>query len=113
MIAGSPGFLSLFRMHRGDLSALWPEGCVSAWDVSAEMMGVFSHAERIVSWLENLTEDETPPEWMWPFDWETEPWLEVKLAERKRKFGGDKQDNDFDFNDESEFMQGELPDWAQ
>lgn len=99
-------------MQKVQPSGLWPDGCDSIWDVSAEYLAVFSHAEKILSWLEHLTEDETPPEWMWPYDWETDVWMKRVTDERKKRFGGDK-DSVTDFDDESMFMKADLPDWAQ
>lgn len=31
-------------------------------------MRAVQHAYRVLSWMENYTEDEMPPAWMWEFD---------------------------------------------
>lgn len=54
-----------------------------------------SQAHRILDWLDNLTEAETPPEWMWPFDDELKEWFaEVQRARDRRYGGGDRDDED-------------------
>jgi hypothetical protein len=48
-------------------------------------MRAVNHAHVILSWQENLGEDEIPPEWMWPLDEELESWFdEVKESRRDR-----------------------------
>lgn len=113
MIAGSPGFLSMYRLQKAQPSGLWFEGWDSVWDATSETVAVFAHAEKLLSWMEHLTEEETPPAWMWPYDWETEVWLKRVTEERKKRFGGGDKDSVTDFDDESMFMVGETPDWAQ
>lgn len=41
------------------------------------------HAFRVISWLDNLPEDEMPPEWMWPYDNLINEWFERVKANRK------------------------------
>jgi len=40
-----------------------------------------------------LTNDEMPPEWMWPLDHEMVIWLERVTEERKEKYGGSDRDD--------------------
>jgi len=35
-----------------------------------------SHALTIISWQENLTQKQMPPEWMWTLDDELEEWFD-------------------------------------
>jgi hypothetical protein len=46
----------------------------------------------ILSWQENLTSEETPPEWMWPVTHELEVWFERVEAERDERYGSDDRD---------------------
>lgn len=53
------------------------------------MVRAVAHAHTILSWQENLVEDEVPPEWMWALDEELEDWFEaVKDAREERRGGG-------------------------
>lgn len=52
------------------------------------MVGAIEQAHRILDWHENLTEDEIPPEWMWPLDHELVGWFEEVKRNREAKFGG-------------------------
>ena len=45
-------------------------------------MRAIEHAHRIISLLENLREEEMPPDWMWPFDERMESWLARVKADR-------------------------------
>lgn len=54
----------------------------------ADLVYVIQHAHRILSWQENLTEEETPPEWMWELEWELERWFEEVKSKREERFGG-------------------------
>lgn len=44
-------------------------------------------ASRILDWMENLTKEEIPPEWMWPFEDELEQWFADVEEARKQKYG--------------------------
>ena len=46
------------------------------------------HAHLILSWQENLMDDEMPPEWMWALDEELNEWFEEVEFRRKQKYGG-------------------------
>lgn len=41
----------------------------------------------ILSWQENLPEEETPPEWMWSLDHELVAWFEEVKEKRREKYG--------------------------
>lgn len=58
----------------------------------------------IVSWQENLPEDEIPPEWMWPLDYELEQWFENVKRKREDKYGR----SDDDDRDEVPMMSNQL-----
>lgn len=47
------------------------------------------HANRVLDWHENLTKEEVPPEWMWPFEDELDVWFEQVEENRKAKYGVD------------------------
>ena len=51
-------------------------------------MRAVNHAHVVLSWQENLTEDEIPPEWMWSLDDELETWFDDVKEARKEKWGG-------------------------
>jgi hypothetical protein len=53
-----------------------------------------AHAQTVLSWQEVLTEDEMPPEWMWPFDEELESWFEDVERKRKERYGNRGDDAD-------------------
>lgn len=59
-------------------------------------MNAVSHAYRVIGWQENLTEDECPPVWMWPFEDELEVWFEEVDRKRKDKWGGGASNDDDD-----------------
>lgn len=48
----------------------------------------------ILSWQENLSEDEIPPEWMWPLDHELVLWFDEVKRKRDEKFGRPDDDDD-------------------
>lgn len=52
-------------------------------EVPADLMLAIEHAHRIISWRENLMEDEMPPAWMWHLEKELDSWF--KEVEEKRK----------------------------
>lgn len=56
-------------------------------DLPVDFFAAYEQATRILSWQENLTEDEVPPRWMWHLDWELDAWfLDVKKR-RDERFG--------------------------
>ena len=44
--------------------------------------------------MENLTKDEMPPDWMWPFDDELEQWFADVEEARNQKYGGGSASSD-------------------
>lgn len=54
------------------------------WD----LVWAIEHANRIIDWHEHLSQDEMPPEWMWPLDHEINIWFERVAEEREEKYGG-------------------------
>ena len=62
------------------------------------------HAHLIISWQENLGEDEMPPQWMWTLDQQLNEWFEEVDSRRKEKYGGGGGDSD----ESSPMMQNEL-----
>lgn len=46
------------------------------------------HANRVLDWQENLSGDELPPSWMWPFEDELDIWFDGVDRARKEKYGG-------------------------
>lgn len=54
----------------------------------ADLLRAITHAFKILSWYENLEEEEIPPEWMWPFDDELKLWFEEMAEARKAKYNG-------------------------
>jgi len=61
----------------------WPKGCTSIEDVPWDVLAVINHSHTILQWQENLSSDEMPPAWMWPFNDEISEWLEDVTAARK------------------------------
>lgn len=51
------------------------------------------HATRINNWYENLTSEDMPPQWMWPFEDELSSWFELVEIRRKERYGGDTDDD--------------------
>lgn len=60
----------------------------SVEDLPADLALAIDHGFKIISWQENLMEEEMPPRWMWHLDWELETWFEEVETLRKQKYGG-------------------------
>lgn len=58
-----------------------------------ELVMAISHAHRILDWQENLSSDEVPPSWMWPFEDELEIWFDQVEEKRSERYGN-RGDND-------------------
>lgn len=72
-------------------------------------MRAVNHAHVILGWQENLSNDETPPEWMWALDDELEKWFEEVEETRKEKYGTGGRSDDARSNDTVvPMMQNEL-----
>lgn len=52
------------------------------------------HAQRVCDWMENLSSEERPPAWMWPFEEELEIWFDEVDKERKERYESHSQPND-------------------
>lgn len=87
-------FLGMVRTTRNsNIAMLLPAGD-DLLDSSFEIIAAIQHANTILTWHENLPEEEMPPEWMWPFPDELEEhFAEVKWA-RKQKYNGSGGDDD-------------------
>lgn len=59
-------------------------------------MVALSQAHKILDWFENLSGDEIPPEWMWPFDDELEVHFQEVEARRNEKYGVTSSGGDVD-----------------
>lgn len=72
-------------------------------------MSAIAHANSICDWQENLTEEDMPPQWMWPLDHEVVAWFDAVAERRKARFagsGGDSGDDDSGLMMENEFAKG-------
>lgn len=56
-------------------------------------MLAIEHAHRVLDWQENLSSEEMPPRWMWPYESELEIWFDEVEDKRKQKFGGSGSDD--------------------
>ncbi len=80
---------------RGGAGAvLLPFGVNSIEDIPADLASAIDHGYKVISWQENMSEEEVPPRWMWHLDWELEAWFEEVDAARKAKYGGDSDDRE-------------------
>jgi hypothetical protein len=70
------------------MSALWPKGTKTIEEVPFELVMALEHANMVCSWQESLAPEETPPQWMWPFDQELEAWFDRVDEQRKQRYGG-------------------------
>lgn len=56
-------------------------------------MDVISHADFILSLLENYSSEEMPPEWMWAFPEPMSRHLKEMSEKRKAKYSGSEESN--------------------
>lgn len=61
-------------------------------ELPADLSGALDQAFKILSWYENLSADEIPPQWMWTLDHELEDWFFEVDLHRQGKFT-DGEDN--------------------
>ena len=80
--------------HGGNQQVLFPVGCERIEEVPADLMLAIEHAHRVLSWRENLPNDEMPPAWMWHIESELDSWF--KKVEEKRKDRGNSGSDDDD-----------------
>ena len=93
--------MSLVRTARATGHSLWPEGCSTIDDVSNDLISAIAHASNVINWRENMSKEEVPPEWMWPFNEELDEWFDEVEFQRSQKYGGgsDADDADMDRNE--------------
>lgn len=80
---------------------LLPSGIESVDDIQWDLSMAIEHANTIVGWQRNLSKEEMPPRWMWPFPDELSDWFdEVELAREQRygNRGGDGSEEKMDGN---------------
>jgi len=93
----------LIGKRGGAGAAILPMDVTSVEDIPADLTLVIDHGYKIISWQENLTEEEMPPRWMWHLDWELEKWFEEIDALRKSKYAvDDREDTLMDQNEDPE-----------
>ena len=64
-------------------------GLADITEASSDLVTAIQHAHTILGWFENLSEEEIPPGWMWPFPDELEEWFdEVKELRRQKNDRG-------------------------
>jgi hypothetical protein len=76
--------------------------------VPVDLVRAVNHAYTILSWQENLTSEEVPPEWMWSLDDELEEWFEEVAAARKARFGGGASSNGSEPDEAPQMMSNQL-----
>jgi hypothetical protein len=77
----------MIQLGKTEPSTIFPDGVSKVADLPSDFFIAFEQATRILSWQENLSEDEMPPRWMWHLDWELDEWfLDVK-KKRDERFG--------------------------
>lgn len=57
-------------------------------------MRAVSHANRLLSWAEDLEEGEFPPDWMCPFDELLVDHFAAVVQGRKERYGGSSDDSE-------------------
>lgn len=82
---------------------LWPEGVTSVEQVPDQLTNAINHAVRIISWMENYSEEEMPPKWMWHLEHELEPWFNSVKSKRDRDRAGPEE-----AREEGEYMTNEF-----
>lgn len=88
---------------------MWPRGCESIEDLPGDLSIAIDHAYHVISWMENYTEEELPPSWMWPLDHETRPWFDNVVAARNAKYGNSGDDREIVDMDQNESTVGWHP----
>lgn len=83
----------------GGMGALLPAECSTFSDIPADLMLAIDHSLRILSWQENLMEDEMPPKWMWHLDSELQTHFEILKEKRSAPVSGSSSDQPSDWED--------------
>jgi hypothetical protein len=81
-------------------------GCERIEEVPADLMLAIEHAHRILTWRENLPDEEMPPTWMWHIESELDSWFKNVEVQRKNKSGGDDQDTGSSGGIQNEYTKG-------
>ena len=71
---------------------LFPSGVSSVDDVNWDLAFAIEHAQTVIGWQHNLSKNEMPPRWMWPFADELNIWFEEVEANRERKYSSSGSD---------------------
>ncbi len=75
----------------GDWREAWPDGIETASDLPWTFIDAWSFASRIMSWYENLDDDEMPPRRIWQDQRMLAKHFEQLKAKRKAKYGGEEE----------------------
>lgn len=78
--------LASLSQQTGSFKSLVPKG-YNFSTIPTDLFNAIEQAFRILSWQENLGQDEMPPEWTWNLDWEIEAWFKKIKIDRERKWG--------------------------
>lgn len=82
-------------------------GCERIEEVPADLMLAIEHAHRVLTWRENLPDDEMPPSWMWHLESELDSWFANVEEKRKNKNdGGDDEDTGSSGGIQNEYTKG-------
>lgn len=58
-----------------------------------DLFEAIAHANKVLDWFENLTTEDIPPEWMWPFSDEITIWFDdIKQKKADEISAGDTGD---------------------
>lgn len=71
----------------GTGDSLLPLGCENVLSVPHDLHTALEQAHRVLSWQENLTDEEMPPRWMWHLDWELNAHFDSVKRKRDEKYG--------------------------
>lgn len=66
--------------------SLFPEG-TTALTIPHDLHTALEQAYRILSWQENLPEEEMPAKWQWHIDWELDTHFAEVARKREAKYG--------------------------
>ena len=78
----------------GSLRFLLPSTIQSIDELSFDLMTAVQHANVVLGWRENMSPDEVPPEWMWPYTEPLTEWFEAVECERKARYGVEPDNRD-------------------
>lgn len=78
--------MSMVRVAQGNPIMLMSEDCQSILEVSSDLMTAVNHCRTVHGWEDNLSGEEMPPRWMWPFPEELSEWFEEVQMARDKKY---------------------------